>query len=305
MDAAGWVRPSKIGGMSLWGSQGIRPDAVKQGGLGDCWFLSVISAMGEWPDRVKAMIPNYSEARGIYEFKFWEDGRPVKVVIDDRIPTYSSTSTSPMFLRKPASGALWQMLMEKAGAKYWGTYERMNGGLFEQAYYAMTGRASYSAYKTPSTDAFYNKMKAHEQDHDVMWSACFGGDLAKANKIVGGHAYALIGVKDFTDGNNKQWKLAHVRNPWGSYEYNGTFSDSDTVNMNAATQQKLGHTLHNNDGTFYMPWGLYVQVFTMTSIGRYNANDKYAVVDAVWDRQKHAKMNALTFSLNNPVEQDV
>lgn len=51
-----WKRPSEAEtSPSLWGSKGIRPAAINQGGLGDCWFLASIAALGEWPDRVKKL----------------------------------------------------------------------------------------------------------------------------------------------------------------------------------------------------------------------------------------------------------
>ena len=41
------------GGKSLlWGNGGILPAGVRQGGLGDCWFLAVGAALAEHPERV-------------------------------------------------------------------------------------------------------------------------------------------------------------------------------------------------------------------------------------------------------------
>ena len=49
-----WKRPTEIEkSPSLWGSKGIRPAAINQGGLGDCWLLASMAAIGEWPERVK------------------------------------------------------------------------------------------------------------------------------------------------------------------------------------------------------------------------------------------------------------
>jgi hypothetical protein len=48
------VRPTEYeASPSLYGSKGINPGAVKQGSLGDCWYLAAISAVGEFPQRVK------------------------------------------------------------------------------------------------------------------------------------------------------------------------------------------------------------------------------------------------------------
>ena len=52
-----WKRPDELEygkpNPSLWGSKGIRPDAIAQRGLKDCWLLSTIAAIAEWPERVE------------------------------------------------------------------------------------------------------------------------------------------------------------------------------------------------------------------------------------------------------------
>lgn len=49
-----WRRPHEIfsGEYSLF-EKGIHPDDIKQGCLGNCYFLSALSAMAEFPDQIK------------------------------------------------------------------------------------------------------------------------------------------------------------------------------------------------------------------------------------------------------------
>jgi hypothetical protein len=57
--AKAFVRPTAMeSSPSLWGSKGVRPAAVNQGILGDCWFLASMAALGEWPDRIKGIFKN-------------------------------------------------------------------------------------------------------------------------------------------------------------------------------------------------------------------------------------------------------
>lgn len=50
-----WKTPQEISGSnaSFWGQKGIRPAAISQGSLGDCWWLSGIAAVAEFPDIIK------------------------------------------------------------------------------------------------------------------------------------------------------------------------------------------------------------------------------------------------------------
>lgn len=48
-----WKRPTEFEkSPSLWGSKGVRPAAINQGRLGDCWLLASMAAIAEWPDRI-------------------------------------------------------------------------------------------------------------------------------------------------------------------------------------------------------------------------------------------------------------
>jgi len=90
---SGWsayqfLRPSAAWGTSwsVWGSSGVKPAGIQQGSYGDCWMLATMGAIAEFPSRIQSIFTNFDTARGIYELKFWDQGYPRKVVIDDIIP---------------------------------------------------------------------------------------------------------------------------------------------------------------------------------------------------------------------------
>lgn len=52
-----WLSVRQLGGedYSLWGSQGVLPDAVEQGTLGDCWFMAACAGLAEQPERIMSV----------------------------------------------------------------------------------------------------------------------------------------------------------------------------------------------------------------------------------------------------------
>ena len=85
-----WKRPSeyvKDGKPSLWGSKGVQSNGVRQGMVGDCWYLAAVSALAEKPDRLKKIFKNkeYPD-EGIFELTFKVKGIDTSIVIDDRLP---------------------------------------------------------------------------------------------------------------------------------------------------------------------------------------------------------------------------
>ena len=56
-------------------SGAIEPSDIKQGQLGDCWFMSALSSIAEFPDLVKKLFitKNYQKD-GVYRVQFCKDG---------------------------------------------------------------------------------------------------------------------------------------------------------------------------------------------------------------------------------------
>jgi len=74
-----WRTPKELDGdgetPSLWGSKGIRPAAINQGSLGDCWWLSSMAAISEWPNRIQNIITDKSYPHdGMFHFNFYSRG---------------------------------------------------------------------------------------------------------------------------------------------------------------------------------------------------------------------------------------
>ena len=88
-----WMRASEIpelndeeGQLSVF-QDNVTPSDIKQGLLGDCYFLSILSALAEVPDRImKLFITDRTNQYGIYAVKIWKNGEFKEVVIDDFFP---------------------------------------------------------------------------------------------------------------------------------------------------------------------------------------------------------------------------
>ena len=124
---------------SLWGSRGIRPDAVQQGRLGDAWFLSAATALAEYPERIKRIFLLQSfQPEGIFAIQFYVRGKPFIETIDDQLPV--TDNWTPVNARPSSQGAWWLVLLEKAYAKLNLNYANLDGGMQYEAMRALTGQ---------------------------------------------------------------------------------------------------------------------------------------------------------------------
>ena len=85
--ALSWKRASEIYKPLYVFEDGVEPNDINQGMLGNCYFLAVLSSLAEFEDRVKAMfITKEVNAAGIYMVRFFINGNETPVIVDDYLP---------------------------------------------------------------------------------------------------------------------------------------------------------------------------------------------------------------------------
>ena len=88
-----WKRTSECYNNPKVFDEDIHPNDINQGELGDCSFLSVLSALAEFPDNVKALIETQKvNQAGIYLLKFFVNGILTPVIVDDHLPVRPNTT---------------------------------------------------------------------------------------------------------------------------------------------------------------------------------------------------------------------
>ncbi len=85
-----WGRAQEVfGNHSMFGEKGIEPSDVRQGYIGNCWFLAAASALAEVPGRLENVwidTDNELSAAGIYAMNFYTLGVPHTIIVDDWLP---------------------------------------------------------------------------------------------------------------------------------------------------------------------------------------------------------------------------
>lgn len=75
--------------------------------------------------------------------------------------------------------------------------------------------------------------------------------------MISGHAYSLIAVKEIQDeGQGTIARLCMLRNPWGSGEWTGDWSDKSPL-WTPELREKYKCT-DEDDGTFHIPYENYL-----------------------------------------------
>lgn len=162
-----WRRASDVYGAKLSIFDQISATDIVQGFCGDCYFLSSISSLAEFPERVEKIFQTkQANEAGCYALRFYVNGEPHDVVIDDYFPWHKIKKTWA-FSKSSNDGEIWVLLLEKAWAKIFGSYQRIEGGQAGEALPALTG--------APAQHLDHREMT----DFDKLWKTLLEFDKKK------------------------------------------------------------------------------------------------------------------------------
>jgi calpain len=166
---------------------------------------------------------NFSEGDycGIFHFRFWQFGKWVEIVVDDRLPCNSSGKL--LFMHSEEHNEFWSALLEKAYAKLYGSYEALKGGTTCEALVDFTGGVTelYDIQNGPD-QLFKLMLKAYERNSFMGCSIEPDPRQVEAETpqgLIRGHAYSITDIKIIeveTPKVSGNIPLLRIRNPWGN-----------------------------------------------------------------------------------------
>lgn len=276
---------------------GIDAADIAQGALGDCWLMSAFACLAEKHGAIENVFGNREfNPRGKYTIYLWDavDQRWEGVDVDDTIP-FDKNSGRPAFA-KPKSDELWVLLLEKAFAKFCGSYHEIEGGVIAWALEAMTGDQVASYYfedgkwirlemkhaptasnvrqvkhlltdDKRNNDEMFDLLKKFDDKGCVIGCGSKGKDNTltegrqESGGIVPGHAYTVLQVYE-----SYGFKLIQLRNPWGTFEWNGDWSDNSDMwskhpMVKSSVRVFAGGVSKADDGSFWMSWEDFLKFF--------------------------------------------
>eukprot|EP00930_Biecheleria_cincta_P039443 TRINITY_DN27122_c0_g1_i1.p1 TRINITY_DN27122_c0_g1~~TRINITY_DN27122_c0_g1_i1.p1 ORF type:complete len:1791 (-),score=286.76 TRINITY_DN27122_c0_g1_i1:25-5397(-) len=261
---------------------GWSPGDINQGELGDCWFLSAIACVAQQNKRYLDNLIRFADTeKGLYVVRFYKSGAYRDVAVDDFLPTkYGQCAFASAGTKQEA----WVQVLEKAYAKLHGSYDSIEGGFVNDGLVDMTGGIGEQIRLQDSKASLHDgtlwsQLKGLNEDGHLLGCGSSAGsdtDISSMG-IVQGHAYSILRVEEI-DGN----RLMQVRNPWGSTEWKGKWSDGDKASWTQRMKSKLDY-VNKDDGAFWIAFEDFVVHFRNIYICRvFNESWNRRFVEGEW-----------------------
>ena len=193
-------------------------------------MMSAASSLAEIPERLEKVFKsddihstNGISNSGIYALNFYALMMPVTVTIDDRLPF--EYEGNPFFAKPGYDKSVWGPLLEKAFAKFHGSYEALAWGSPLNALNTLAGAPGHRV-PHPSknaTDLWYYLRWLDSTEINALVSV--SNWYTEENGLMTTHIYTFLKVVELSDGT----KLVQLRNPYGIEGYYGPWSDKSEL----------------------------------------------------------------------------
>jgi len=261
-----WLRPKEIFGDAFAVFEGdIEFDDVRQGSIGNCYFMASISALTENPQIIAEIFRMHDiQENGYYEICLKIDGVWNVVILDDKIPC-SKKTRKPIFAN-PKGHELWAILLEKAWAKVNGGYINTVSGIASEVIECLTNFPyEYNIIKNLETEEdkeeLWKKVIEASLNDYIMTTALPAVEGAKEVGLVEGHEYTLQeGKEKIIDG--EKIRLVKIRNPWGSINYKGAWSQHDSRWTEEAKLEFDYKNTYDGEGECFIQWDDFLYYFS-------------------------------------------
>ena len=233
---------------------GISPDDIIQGSIGDCYFLSAVGSLCKFSHYIDRLFLTKERTKEhLYGVFIYLNASWKLVIIDDFLP-YTGKKFKKFAFSSSGGKELWVALLEKAWAKINGNYAKIGCGgspteIFDVLTEAYTEQVQINPYYK---DYIWETMINAEKNGYIM-TAGTSSDIVNLNLdevgLSPGHAYTVLGVMEIDTGKGVE-KVVRLRNPYGNGEFNGDWSDYSS--KWTPELKKKYNLVIKDDGDFYM-----------------------------------------------------
>ncbi len=307
-----WERESEILNYERIFGEQIEVTEIKPGEFSNSNFISVISALAEFPNRIeKIFISRTKNKNGIFSVNICKDGLLREIVIDDYFPFFKNNNS--LCFSSCNKNLLWVQILEKCYAKAYGSYNNIDNkhveGILRDLTYApvITLDNSNDDLIQALIEAFNNHWLILASAGDTEASQ----ELLKELGLKENYEYAILFVYTLTPEeinsgssnlantpyNDENYKtIIKIRNLWSTIGWIGDWSDYSSF-WTPEFKERLQY--ENGSNCFFMNLKDFKHYFSKIKICKYMEDYKYTSIQIY---QQPEKYSLVLMKVTNAIE---
>ena len=171
-------------------------DDIKQGIIGNCYFLCVLSSFAKRPEIYdKIFVDKKIKKSGLYQLRFIINGIPQIIVLDDYFPTVDN-----QFIFAQNKNEFWVQLLEKAWAKINLSYANTIAGIPYEVFNCLSEAPCEKISHQRYNICFLWKelIRAKREGFYITCNTKYLSKEQEDNEgLISGHSYAIIDLFEF------------------------------------------------------------------------------------------------------------
>ena len=236
---------------------------IKIGEVEDSYLIATLSAMAEFPRLILQLFKTVElpEDGSAIEIGLKIDGYWKIIPLDDMFPV-NKNSGKPIF-GNTITNALWGVFLEKAWAKVNGGYANIITGFPRDVFDALTPFTvlPIDVEKENKKTLWKNIREADAYQCIMTASITEGTDKIEEVGLIANHTFSLVSALE-KEINGEGVKLIKLRNPFGSGEWNGDWSDGSYKWNEDNAKEKFGFNGKDvDDGIFWIDYDNFCKYF--------------------------------------------
>lgn len=261
---------------------------VIQGQLGDCYFLSALTALAEFPERIAKRIKSYDLDLGIIEVSIYLRGKETLILVDDYFPCVDDNGVLSLAFSgiNHSTHIIWPLILEKVWAKLNKSYLNIETGNVMNAFDILSPSPTEPLFhggiisSSKEYESYYNKIKEADIKEfiiccDLSNNLDFDDSKMQKAGLVNNHAYSVISVHEIDVEEDYKIRLLKLRNPWGGMEWSGDWG-WNCKKWKTDMKKQVGFTKEaRDDGIFMISFKDYIKFFSCSYINKFHSEYNY------------------------------